>query len=78
MRDGKHKLDDHTSSRWRALPEDANHDGVAGIEGVDGVAADRRDNGGDDDGKTHLQKHGNTGAKLSAHDRPSSKVAPQA
>ena len=44
------KLDDHTSSCRKALPpEDADHDGVAGIEGVKGVAADSRDNSGDDD-----------------------------
>ena len=83
--------DDHTCSCRKALPpEDADYDGVAGIEGVKGVAADSRDNSGDDDGEKHLQKHGSTQEQscqrmvdhthhaLQKHQHPASKEEMQA
>ena len=65
------KLDDHTSGRRKATPVDADHDGVAGIEGINGAPADSHDNGVDGDSKNHLQKHGNTreqsGQRMAEH-----------
>ena len=65
------KLDDHTSGRRKATPVDVDHDGVAGIKGVNGAPADGHDNGVDDDSKIHLQKHGNTrkqsGQRMAEH-----------